>query len=143
MATISFNDAAPQFDGPVNFVFGNEDLSLARDATVESDDATVIQGASEHPWLKVEVPVVDVQASFGYDPTDPHDNPAADHLSPLASPEAKQAAADAEQAIMDAAYPTDTPDVSAQDATPEPTPEPVAPASVEPTPEPSTPGASA
>lgn len=118
MATISFTDEAPKFDGSAHFVFGNAEFDLEAGASFETEDPTIVSCAYTHPWLKVEVPVVDVKAASDWDENDPHDNPSIDHLSSLASPESKAAADAAEAAVLAEAYPDGFPganNISQQD----------------------------
>lgn len=105
MATISLNASAPKVDSEISFSLANEDFALASDGSFESTDPAVIGSAVVHPWLKVEFKAEAEQATSDYDPNDPHQNPAADHLSAYASPETKAAAEATEAAIQAAAYP--------------------------------------
>jgi hypothetical protein len=104
MAKISKSDAAPS--GDLHVSLGRVDFDLTSKKKVyETTDPTVISDARAHVFLSVEedapAPVREEQAD--YDPNDPHDNPASDHLSIWASDEAVKAAAANEAAVRDAA----------------------------------------
>lgn len=120
MAKITFSDvgkaATQDAKEAVRFLFAHTDFELARDASTENDDPEVIAGASAHPWLQVETDTSDeqqktaaAQAEAVANSTDPHVNPAVDHLSSLASPEvvaeAEKANADSQAADVPAAAP--------------------------------------
>lgn len=107
MATISLSDAAPKVDGELGFALGNANFELASGGSFDSDDPAVIGGAVVHPWLKVAFAAPAESDAPDYDPNDPHQNPAADHLGQYASPEVKKAAEEAEAAIQAVAYPND------------------------------------
>lgn len=81
MATITLNTDAPE-SGLIHFTFGEVEFDLEGSKSFDSDDIAVITNAKQHPWLAVaEKADLAPQDAPDYDPTDPHDNPAADHLS--------------------------------------------------------------
>lgn len=108
MATITLSDLAPKEE--IHFVFGDADFTLGgKNSSYETDSPQVVSNAAAHEWLAVSVPegTSDPRPEDdpNYDPTDPHDNPSADHLSQMASPESIEAAAANEAAIQAEAYP--------------------------------------
>lgn len=120
MASITFSEKAPTDQGPVTFTFGAEQFDLAPGDKYETSDHELIAAAIGNRWLKVEYDLEKETAKIAYDPNDPHDNPAADHLSPHADAEVKAAADYAEAATLAEAYPDDprypVPDAPAADA---------------------------
>lgn len=99
MATISFSDKAPPVDGKVHFSFGQSEFDLEAGGSVEVSDASVATAAAAHPWLTVKFDEVQSEAKTPQEladaaaaSTDPHVNPAADHLSAEATQEVKDAA---------------------------------------------------
>lgn len=121
MATLSLSDAAPKVDGDIGFALANVNFSLGSGGTYDTEDPAVISAATVHPFLKVEQPAPVEQEVEATDENDPHQNPAADHLSVYATPEVKAAADEADAAIQEAAFP-DNPNAAAADLASEPTP---------------------
>jgi hypothetical protein len=74
MATISSNDSAPA--EVVHYSFAGVDFKLGgRTKKYETDDPAVIDNASAHPWLTVEVPQVEVVEGAYIEQVLPADDP--------------------------------------------------------------------
>lgn len=99
MGTITFSPEAPANEA-VHFAFGNFDFDLAPGKSFETDEPELLRGAEASSWLSVKIEAPAATEVVEPDLTDPHVNPAADHLSEWASQEAKSAAAKAEEAIQ-------------------------------------------
>lgn len=116
MARITKSDRAPQ--EPLHFTFGTTEFDLADAGSVfETDDPSVIATARANMNLKVEDETsTTIVVAAEKDMLDPHQNPAADHLSAQASPAAVSAAVSNEKAIkaaagLDITAPSDKPTV--------------------------------
>jgi hypothetical protein len=96
-ATISLADGAPEGAGLLSVA--NETLDV-RDGAKETDNESVIALARNVPYFVVtETEPETSEVIEGYDPSDPHQNPAADHLSIYGS-EAAVAAAYANDLVI-------------------------------------------
>lgn len=115
MARITKSDTAPSEAKHFSLAQAEFDLASAS-STYETNDRNIIAAADAHPWLDVETDPAPADAAAEPDPLDPHDNPAADHLSISASESAIEAARANNEAIRsvaqgDIAAPTDQPTV--------------------------------
>lgn len=59
MATIRPNDNAPAEE--VHYTLPTAEFDLGVGDSYESDDRAVIEAAQDHPWLEVEVPVLEAE----------------------------------------------------------------------------------
>ncbi len=74
MATISPNDYAPA--EVVHYTFAGGDFKLGgRTKKYETDDLAIITEAHTHPWLTVEVPVVEPVVGAYVEQISPKDDP--------------------------------------------------------------------
>lgn len=101
MATITKSASCPSED--VTFCFGPVTFSLtAASPSFVTTDQDVVASAKASEWLTVTEDVAAAAQEAHIDLNNPHDNPAADHLSLSASPAAIEAA-NANQAAIDKA----------------------------------------
>lgn len=115
MARITKSETAPA--EAKHFSLAQVEFDLAgASSTYETDDRNTIAAAVTHPWLDVEFDTAPTDVVAEADPLDPHDNPAADHLSVSATEAAIDAARANNDAIRnvaqgDVAAPTEQPSV--------------------------------
>jgi hypothetical protein len=124
MASLTLSPLVPQGTDSVHFVFGTAQFDLERGQSYDTTDASVISNASVHPWLVVNYDAEQAATVVAQpDLSDPHQNPAVDHLSAVASPEAVEAATQAlatQQAAVAPALAGQAPAAPTQDPLPEP-----------------------